>query len=324
MSEWAPQVVEIGEITKHPDADTLSYTHVLGGYPVIFRTGDYQEGSRAVYIPVDSVVETSRPQFSFLSDTPNYRIRAKRLRGIFSLGLLIPAEPEWEVGQDVQELLGVVKWEPTLPVEMGGENKSCPFDFPIYTDIDGLRRRPNLLLEGEEVVLTEKLHGSNSRFVWWNDELWVGSHKCVKQQSDTNMWWRVAEQYGLTNKLERFPNVALFGEVYGQVQDLKYGAKPGELKFAAFDAKNLDLPHYYNVDQFAAFCLELDIPTVPILYRGPWSFNLVPAYSNGTSTLAENVREGFVVRPVRERQDLRIGRVILKMVGEDYHLRKQK
>ena len=37
---------------------------------------------------------------------------------------------------------------------------------------------------------------------------------------------------------------------------------------------------------------------------------------------ADHVREGFVVKPTAECFDDRIGRVILKMVGEGYLLRK--
>jgi hypothetical protein len=35
-----------------------------------------------------------------------------------------------------------------------------------------------------------------------------------------------------------------------------------------------------------------------------------------------HVREGGVIRPITERVDLRHGRVIGKLVGEGYHLRK--
>jgi hypothetical protein len=37
---------------------------------------------------------------------------------------------------------------------------------------------------------------------------------------------------------------------------------------------------------------------------------------------AGNIREGFVVRPLKERFDGEIGRVILKYIGESYLLRK--
>jgi hypothetical protein len=37
----------------------------------------------------------------------------------------------------------------------------------------------------------------------------------------------------------------------------------------------------------------------------------------------DHVREGFVVRPVRERYDPAVGRVILKLHGEGFHTRRR-
>src|SRR6266566_6907934 len=195
MSEFRVQVIEISKYGKHPNADTLSITHVLGDYPVIFRTGDYETGDKAVYIPVDAIVPNNDPRWEFLGG--HNRIKAKKLRGIFSMGLLTTADPSWEVGQIVQDELRILKYEPPILVGGGGDNERCPFDFPIYTDIEGYRKFSNILKEGEEVILTEKLHGCNSRFVWKDDRLWVGSHKCVKKEDDSNLWWAVAKKLDL-------------------------------------------------------------------------------------------------------------------------------
>jgi hypothetical protein len=60
-----------------------------------------------------------------------------------------------------------------------------------------------------------------------------------------------------------------------------------------------------------------------VLHRGPWSAALC-ALAEGPTVIGEgaHVREGFVVRPVRERVDRRAGRVVLKLHGEGYLLRK--
>lgn len=58
MSEFQVRVVQLGEIRKHPGADNLSITEIggAGGYPVILRTGEFQQGDRAVYIPVGALL----------------------------------------------------------------------------------------------------------------------------------------------------------------------------------------------------------------------------------------------------------------------------
>ena len=50
-------------------------------------------------------------------------------------------------------------------------------DLPHY-DIESARKwAPRVLTEGEEVVLTEKIHGANGRFAWHHDRLWVASRQ---------------------------------------------------------------------------------------------------------------------------------------------------
>lgn len=48
-------------------------------------------------------------------------------------------------------------------------------------------------------------------------------------------------------------------------------------------------------------------------------------WSNGKSILGAGycVREGIVIRPEHERHHTMLGRVILKLVGEDYMTRKE-
>lgn len=117
------------------------------------------------------------------------------------------------------------------------------------------------------------------------------------------------------------PGLAIYGEVFGQVQDLKYGTAPGELRIALFDALDIATRRYLDYDDFALIASALDLPTVPVLHRGPWSDDL-RALACGRSTLADHCREGFVVRPDKERFNERLGRVVLKLLGETFLLRK--
>lgn len=324
MSEFHVRVVRVGDIEKHPNADTLSITKV-DDYPVIIRTGDFKPGDLAVYVPIDSVIPKDSVTFAFLGDMR--RIKAKKLRGIFSMGLLVPPPADLpperlEVGTNVQAEFGIEKYDPEVGFAgavLGGDNEKDPGFLPVYTDIEGLRRYPNVLAQGEEVVLTEKTHGCNSRFVFRDGRLWIGSHKRIKKADGSTVWHEAASRYALAEKLAAHPNIAIYGEVYGQVQDLKYGVQDG-VRLALFDAMDTLTRRYFDFDEFVAFAGVLGLPTVPILYRGPWS-NDLRAMAEGKSTMADHVREGFVVRPVKERHE-HMGRVVLKMVGEGYLLRK--
>jgi RNA ligase (TIGR02306 family) len=327
LSEFHATVIRLKEIRKHPNADTLSITSAFA-YPVIFQTTCYQVGDLAAYVPVDAVVPPDEARWGFLRgskgdfDEKHRRIRAKKIRGIFSMGILTPADPSWVEGQDVTEALALTKYEPPVPISMGGQNERDPGFIPTYTDVEGLRRWPEILREGEPVVLTEKIHGTNARFCWHEGRLWCGSHHNIKAPDSGTVWWQVAKQYNLETKLQQFPGVVFYGEVYGAVQDLRYGAKPGELFLALFDAFVINGGYFVAPAVLDTMARMLELPTAPVLYVGPWHPEQLAQLANGASNLAEHIREGFVVRPVKERWNEAAGRVILKLIGEDYLLRK--
>lgn len=329
MTEFNVEVVKLESSERHPNADLLSIAHIFGGYPVVYKTESFKVGDKLVYIPIDSLVPLDDPRFSFLSenaDKKTQRIKAKKLRGVFSMGMLVPADPEWKVGENVQEKLRIQKWEPPPPknchINAYSEQAKDPGIIPIYTDLDSLRKYKNVLLEDEEVVITEKLHGANARYVYGNDEMWCGSHRTFKKRDERNMWWQVAIKYDLEKILSENPDTALYGEVYGQVQDLRYETQQGELRFAAFDLYDAKAGKYFDYDEFAAFCARYSIPCVPVLYRGPWKKELWELAEGQSSIAPSHCREGIVVRPAKERWNDRMGRVILKLVGQSYLLRK--
>lgn len=332
MSEFTVPVVQIQKVGKHPNADALSIATV-DGCPAIFRTGDFQPGDVAVYIPVDAIVDSRlewvKRDLTFLKFKKDgtHRVKASKLRGIFSMGILIKVPKELEVvpelGADVHEILGILKYEEPEPTFMNTGNEHDPGYMNVYTDIESWRKYKHVFVAGEEVVITEKIHGCNSRFVYRDGRIWVGSHKTIKKEDERNLWWRVVAQEGLGEKLAQVPGMVLYGEVYGQVQDLKYGAGPGQVMFRAFDIFDPGHGRYLDYDDFVAVCSRLGIATVPVLYRGSLDFATVEALAVGTSTLANHMREGWVIKALKERWNPEIQRTVLKLVGEDYLLRKE-
>lgn len=322
MSEFHVRVVKVTGISKHPNADALSITYVDGGYPVVFKTTDFNEGDLAAYIPIDSVVPDTE-QWKFLGNSR--RIKAKKLRGIFSMGMLCKLpEGYFNEGDNIQELMKIEKYEQNISKGYKLNTESYPNQafMPEYTDIEGFRKYKYLIKEGEEVVLTEKIHGTNARFVYHDGQLWVGSHHQIKKFDKDNLWWNVALKYDLEEKLKQYPDIIIYGEVYGNVQDLKYGL-PNDVALTLFDARDANTLRYFDYDEFLQFAKKIEINIVPELYRGPWYDNL-KELAEGKSTIeySNNVREGFVVRPIMERSEY-TGRVILKYVGEGYLLRKE-
>jgi RNA ligase (TIGR02306 family) len=352
MSEFACPVVRIGAFTKHPQADLLSVTEV-DGCPVIFKTEDFKKGEEAVYVPVNAVVKQDSPAgklmpwLEYKADGTS-RIKAKKIRGVFSMGVLLPF---WSLpwghfvpgsgldlsiilGTDMADALGIEKWVEPEPTNTRGEDVHAPpgVTIPVY-DMESFRKYKGLFQPGEYVAITEKIHGCNARFAFIDGKLHVGSHNRWKRRppegvelGKNDVWWKVAIQNNL-EKVFSHPDVAdklcFYGEVYGSVQDLKYGV-PAGVKVVFFDILNLKTQKWLDYPEFLASTMALGLEPAPCLYTGVLDEAKVFELAEGLSELGEGkcIREGVVVRPLLERQDLRHGRVCLKLHGQGYLLRK--
>lgn len=327
MSDFHVVVVEINNVGKHPNADTLSLCHVNGNYQVIFRTEDFKEGDKAVYITPDALVPVSNPLFAFLEKDAKEgyaRIKAKKLRQIFSHGMLVACtDPTWEVGRDVRTELGVDKYEPQTRAAMHGLCASPPKrNWPTY-DLESYRKYANVFEPEEHVVITEKIHGCNARYSYQDGKLHIGSHKVWKDSNFANIWVRVAAQYDLQSRLAEFPGYTVYGEIFGWVQDLKYGAGVNQIFFRVFDVRDPD-GKWLDWDRVVSFCEATDLHTVPTLFEGPWADSLLSLADGNTEVGygANNIREGIVIKTAKERFCV-VGRACLKYVSEAYLTRKE-
>lgn len=319
-------IVEISGFGKHNNADTLNITQIMGG-TCIFKAGVFQKGDRAVYIQIDSVLPEdwqSNPRLSFIKER---RIKASRLRGVFSMGILIPlldSEKELPLGHCMDEVLGIVKYEEKMSI-ISSDMERNPGITPVYK-ISNYRHHKKTLTIGEQVVVTEKIHGMSSVFPWYEDRLWASSHYGFRKPNKDSIWWQIAEAYHLETMLQELNlPIALYGEVYGhKIQDLTYGAKVDQKNWALFDIYDYKEKSFLSEVAFRGLADYLGLPTAPVLYKGPFDPDLIEPMRNGKSTLANQIREGIVIKPVKERFDNGIenGRVALKLVGEDYLLRK--
>ena len=313
MSIFQVEVVPI-ILEPHPNADTLSIVKVYG-YTVCVRTSDWKDKKIGAYIPPESVVPDNEV-FAFLQGKT--RIKVRRLRGIVSMGLLVPAPRNAEIGEDVAEILGVSHYEPPLEnAKSGGETEAPPAGViaPKY-DVENMLRFSDLFQEGELVYVTEKIHGANARYLWHDDRMWCGSKGEWKKQSDENLWWRALQQNPwIENYCHAHPNAVLYGEVFGNVQSLKYGLKTGHYQVRIFDILQNGqwLP---STDLFAIS----EIQTVPLLGIYPFNLQILQDIAEGDSLIegAHHIREGIVVRPQNERITAEIGRLQLKLISSAY------
>ncbi|RCJ21927.1 RNA ligase [Nostoc minutum NIES-26] len=324
MSVFKVEVVKIESVNSHPNADRLDIASFTGmAYQVVTAKGHFQPGDFAFYFPVDSVIpEIFLDEFGI---RPYYskKLRAAKLRGIFSEGLLIPVSDKFigNIGDDYTEYFGVTKYEYPIPQGMSGELES-PIGHYKFPSPENMKRYKDLLIEGEEIVVTEKLHGTNFTVLVDADGITkIGSHNYFWKNSAANKNLVYIRAYNENTALHKLPSgTQVFGEIYG-VQDIKYGLNNGKIGIALFAVRYGN--HFLNYTKFVEFCEDFNLPKVPVLYIGAYSWEAVSQFNNIDSVISSNcIMEGVVVQPLLERTHPEIGRVVLKLISDRYLLRK--
>lgn len=356
MSSLIVEVCKVQKSEKHPNADRLSIVQVRG-WNCITGLDQYKEGDLVVFCPPDCVIpNTLIEKYNLEYLKKNGRTGTVKLRGYLSQGLILDLpEGNWKEGDDVSEVLGIKKWEepePSFSVsssKTGSRKKINPL-FDKYTDIENIKNYNDIFCDGDDVVITEKLHGTNSRFaklplavsdkanilekisfwfkkhvlkqqyefVYGSHNVQITSHSNRKSFYGDDVWGKIAKKYDLANKIK--DDMIVYGEIVGDgIQDLTYGIKGHEL--FVFDIKLNG--QYLGWHDVVGYCHSLGLKTVPLLYMGNLDQNTINFFTAGQSTLCDDqIREGCVVKMLYEENHPRIGRKIVKSVSPDYLLRK--
>ncbi|MBO4256432.1 RNA ligase (ATP) [Streptomyces griseorubiginosus] len=341
---------EVLTVHEHPNADALELAQV-GLYRAVVAKGAYRTGEAAVYIPEQAVLPAALIEelglTGRLAGPGSDRVKAVRLRGELSQGIVCRPKALADVdleraaveGTDFAETLGITKWVPPVPPTMSGEVESAP-DLLPWVDIENLQRFPDIFTPGEDVVLTEKLHGSACLLTYLADTGRVhvsskgfGAKSLALREDPRNLYWRAVRGHGVAEAAARLAGrlgarrVGIFGEVYGAgVQDLTYGAdgRRESLGYAVFDVSAEIDGTVRWLD--AADLLGGELPLVPRLHEGPYDIDRVLEIASGRETVSGrglHLREGVVIRPAVERYSpVTGGRAIAKAVSPAYLTRK--
>jgi RNA ligase (TIGR02306 family) len=331
MSNWTPIVIRLTKIARHPNAETLEISQVLGDHTVIFKENQYKEGDLVSFIPYDTVC-SDNPIFDFLGDKK--RIKPCRLRGIFSEAILVPAPPNSQEGDSVVEYYGLKKYEyeEEMAARIEADTEKAPnhFQLPHY-DLESLRKYIDRFEDGEQVVINEKLEGENCCIIYDGERLYVRSRHLFKVEKPESHWWEPALRDDLKTKLTKYPMLGMFCELYGRVKHFAYDAAPKkgggyEGKIRIFDIWDTQSFKFLEWDEVKRICADVGIEAVPELYVGEWKADKsLYALAEGKSTIGTCVKEGFVMRSAPNAFDPYInGRKIVKLKSQDYQIFKAR
>lgn len=369
MSKLIIEICKITKIEKHPNADRLDIATVKGWNCIVGRD-NHKVGELVIYCPPDSVIPINiieKYNLEFLKK--NGRVGTIKLRKYISQGLILNVDclpgkvttefhPGYKEGMDVAKKLGIIKYEPPKSTSFSGnlpsKKKRNPL-FDKYTDIDNIKNYNTVFKEGDTVVITEKIHGTNFRAgtlpinpgytlvdkikYLWNKyivkkkyEFVYGSHNVQliaynkkKNFYGEDVYGRIAKKYNLVEIIPE--DYIIYGEIYGKgIQELEYGLT--DIDIAFFDVKYKG--QYLSYEAFTYFCAQRKLPIVPYLYGGQFNEAILELCTKRSSNLAYTIckqdymAEGCVVKSIIEENHPRIGRKVLKSVNPEYLLKKNR
>lgn len=244
MSERALAHIErIEWISPMKGKDRIVLAGVLG-WTVIVQKSEYEVGQKCVFCEIDSVFP-EKPEFEFLRKG-NFRIRTMKMSGVLSQGICFPLsilpKGDYQIGDDVTELMGITQYEAVMDREKTDDSRkkkntdrypqflmrqlwfrklvlpeSQVYEFPRFiskTDETRIQNAPFYLNMDCYFVATEKIDGQSGSFTlqrikgknFWNRDRYdfaVCSRNRRIWKKDTSSFWTVAEKYHLEQVLHQ-------------------------------------------------------------------------------------------------------------------------
>lgn len=388
------EICKVKDITPMEGYDKLElawlYNKAPRGEPCIVQKGKYNVNDQVVYIPPDHVVPDVQ-EFAFLERSPDKlapdeeyvrhkyrRIRPMKLREYISHGLVLDLKKADQIamrltglgvprglGELVGKQLGITRFVPRRRdgslkgTSMGTESGPKGMQVPKY-EITGIRKVGDIFgwedqESAEILVVTEKLHGCNARFVvtsstkprlrvlWDKFWDWVkrrprkfvlfddGKHKLhissrtvwrSTKSEHTSFWKEIAENQNLFAKLRKHPEFVFYGEIVGrriQGSNFLYGLKNDEIGLYIFDVYIPEAKEWLAWDELKAMCLRLGLETVPVIKFGNLKRSDVEPVVEGKSIIDNHtMKEGVVVRTNADSRTPSGGRKIIKWKSEKF------
>lgn len=345
MAIWKVSA-ERAEIYPHPNSDRMDLCKLGMFQLVVAKTNGYQSGDIVIFAPARSVLPpdlrgnylNSETGVSYLAGSQHDRVTSVRLRGELSEGVTISPDyvkaklgletlEELTIGADLSQALGIHKYEPPLPTGFSGELARLEVDGPFRQhDVEQFGIFGSEFQAGEQVIGTEKIHGSQANILIEPSgtvhvtSKGLASKRFTILEDASNIYWRALRNSNLVQIVtDCYPGrwVQIFAEaIPAQGQAWSYGADGNRPVLRLFriqlDGQELRL------EQVPA---ELRALWVPVLYQGPFQEETLRALAKGKEQVSGrqlHIREGIVITPATPRNSSQGWPLLLKMINDKF------
>lgn len=212
-------------------ADRIEVARVLG-WNVVVQKGLHEVGDLVAFFEIDSLLPETNPAFESFQkrgqkkvlvdgvEVKGHVLKTAKLRGQISQGLIIPLRElditgPFNVGDELTDSLGVLKWEPPIPV--GNGNIVGKFDTRFAPKTDAIRIQTIAelwdVIKSVDWEPTVKVDGSSTTLV--NDDGKIRIFSRNWEVSNTGSNFQIAERDGLVEAIKRHPGMAIQFEFVG-------------------------------------------------------------------------------------------------------------
>lgn len=351
---------KISKIKPIEGADKIELAEI-NGWTSVVQKGIHKENDLILCLTTDAVIPEELSEKWNVSTylRKGNRVRTVKLKGVYSECILIPIsqlekrKSNYSEGMDLMDYLSIFKYEPPVKQVQLANGKTIKYrgnpQFQVYYKFPNQKNTPNMFNENSDVVITRKLHGTNSRYgivkksklsfidrikklfgnKWIGYEFVYGSHN-VEKGSDsqgfysTDVWMDIAIKYDIKNKLWDYVKtnyepsyfglgIVAYGEIFGEgiQKNYDYGFKEHKLQLfdIQLDGKYLPDSHFKILNEEIGIC-----DTVEYLYTGKWSKEIQDKFVFNNFVEGTKIpHEGVVVKDVSgERQK------VSKVINPDY------
>lgn len=369
---WTATITKIDPI---PGKDRIVLATVEG-YQSIVGADMYHVGDQVCYISEQTLVPVQLQQElgleGRLAGSNKDRIKPIKMGGVLSQGIVCRPQAwvHWQANREggqlvaeLDEVLGVSRYQPTVPVHLSGKLARPKGDAPIVPmyDVDNIKKQRHFSvpvdaeasriaqqtvymedaegrwfdpLEGHQVVVTEKLHGTNIGIHMnrGDDTIHIyskgiGQNGWTLLEDESNTYWRAFRKYPdlellLKDILVVEEAVTMYGEVVGRgIQDMNYGIQEPELFLFEIRFWNpRGGAHHVAADEIQKYVERMgwNIQTVPVMMTGLYDHERCVAAASEPSAIGGGLREGVCVVSLTQPLKVDGTRNIAKFINPNY------
>lgn len=318
---------------------------IISNWECVIQKDKYSVGDLVVIATTDAIIPFELAEklgvVNYLKNrkkTNQYTVRTTKFRGVYSSALIISNDTRGlKEGTDCMEIYNIYKYEePAVQLTLSSGKRvryhKNP-NFHVYYKFPNAKNAPGMFTEEDDVVITNKIHGTNVRYgivkkpklslkdkikrlfgnKWIEYDFVYGSHNVEKGSESqgfysTDVWRTVGDDINIKEILwknfkrihsygNRKEGMILHGEIYGKGIQKYYDYGFGNLQVAFFDVE-IDGKYLCNED-FRDMMDYMGLPRVPVLYKGKFNEDKVKELQNDRFIEGTKIpEEGCVVKHI--------------------------